>query len=335
MPRPYVMAPTLPADQPAPVRQPARRPPPQPASTGAATPATGVPTMSRPLPVPIISPTSTASKRRSRTPVGRRFEVITAVVVVLALNGAAVALALNASGRGWTGPDVTSAARPVAPPTAPGGDTGQSAPGNPRPGPSAAEPAPADPGTGNAGGAGDTGGDPDSGGRQSSRPAPAPVQPDRPSSPDGQGQPDQPARPDPASRQASSRIEAESWNRQVGTGTQTAADLGGGLLVGPAANGDWLRFDNVDFSRSPATQFIARAASGAPAGISGLVEVRLDSLSSNPVGSFAIASTGGWQSWRTVPANMAPVSGVHTVYLTFTSGQPREFVNLNWVTFGR
>jgi hypothetical protein len=40
----------------------------------------------------------------------------------------------------------------------------------------------------------------------------------------------------------------------------------------------------------------------AAAGISGLAEVRLDSLSNAAVGSFAIGSTGGWQDWETAPA---------------------------------
>jgi hypothetical protein len=30
---------------------------------------------------------------------------------------------------------------------------------------------------------------------------------------------------------------------------------------------------------------------------------------------------------------MSPVTGTHTVYLTFTSGQPADYVNLNWFTF--
>ncbi len=68
--------------------------------------------------------------------------------------------------------------------------------------------------------------------------------------------------------------------------------------------------------------------------MSGLVEVRLGSPTSAPIGSFAIANTGGWQSWRTVPANISAVTGVHDVYLTFTSGQPADFVNVNWFTFG-
>ena len=71
-----------------------------------------------------------------------------------------------------------------------------------------------------------------------------------------------------------------------------------------------------------------------PKGVSGLVEVRLDSRTSAPVGSFAIADTGGWQTWRTVPANICAVTGTHTVYLTFTSGQPADFANVNWLTFG-
>ena len=28
------------------------------------------------------------------------------------------------------------------------------------------------------------------------------------------------------------------------------------------------------------------------------------------------------------------MTGTHTVFLTFTSGQPADFVNVNWFTFG-
>ena len=93
-------------------------------------------------------------------------------------------------------------------------------------------------------------------------------------------------------------------------------------------------YRNVDFGPTPATQFTGRVASGAAGGVSGLVEVRLDSPTAAPVGSFAIANTGGWQAWRTVPANISGVTGVHTVYITYTSAQPAEYVNLNWFTFG-
>jgi carbohydrate binding protein with CBM6 domain len=132
---------------------------------------------------------------------------------------------------------------------------------------------------------------------------------------------------------AYSTIQAESYSNASGVGVETTSDTGGGQDVGWLANGDWAEYDNVAFSSAAATQFKARVASGAASGVSGLVEVRLDSRSSSPVGSFAVANTGGWQSWTTIPANISGVTGTHTVYLTFTSGQPADFVNVNWFTF--
>jgi hypothetical protein len=52
------------------------------------------------------------------------------------------------------------------------------------------------------------------------------------------------------------------------------------------------------------------------------------------IGSFAVGNTGGWQAWRTVPANISSVTGTHAVHLTFTSGQPADFVSVNWFDFG-
>jgi hypothetical protein len=138
----------------------------------------------------------------------------------------------------------------------------------------------------------------------------------------------------PTSRDAYSTIQAESYNDQGGLAVQTATDSGGGQNLTNAGNGDWVVYRGVDFATSAAHQFVARAASGAAGGVSGLVEVRLDSRTSAPIGSFAIANTGGWQSWKTIPANISAVTGTHDVYVTFTSGQPADFVNLNWVSFG-
>ncbi|WP_107469046.1 glycoside hydrolase family 16 protein [Streptomyces caniscabiei] len=141
--------------------------------------------------------------------------------------------------------------------------------------------------------------------------------------------------PPTGTRDAYSAIQAESYNGQSGTLTETTTDTGGGQNIGALAGGDWALYQNVNFGSTAATQFVARVASGANAGVSGLVEVRLDSRSNAPVGSFSIANTGGWQSWRTVPANISRVTGTHDVYLTFTSGQPQDFVNVNWFNFGR
>ncbi|MCW8103486.1 glycoside hydrolase family 16 protein [Streptomyces tauricus] len=141
--------------------------------------------------------------------------------------------------------------------------------------------------------------------------------------------------PPTGNRDAYSAIQAESFDGQSGTITETTTDSGGGQNIGALANGDWVQYKGVNFGSSAARQFVARVASGAGNAVSGLVEVRLDSRTSTPIGSFALANTGGWQSWRTVPANISNVTGTHDVYLTFTSGQPADFVNVNWFNFGR
>ncbi|MCX5188752.1 glycoside hydrolase family 16 protein [Streptomyces sp. NBC_00268] len=140
--------------------------------------------------------------------------------------------------------------------------------------------------------------------------------------------------PPTGNRDAYSAIQAESYDSQSGTSTEATTDTGGGQDIGSLANGDWALYKGVNFGSTAATQFIGRVASGAASGVSGLVEVRLDSRTSTPIGSFAVGNTGGWQSWRTVPANISGVTGTHDVYLTFTSGQPADFVNVNWFDFG-
>ncbi|MFJ6674793.1 carbohydrate-binding protein [Actinosynnema sp. NPDC091369] len=128
-------------------------------------------------------------------------------------------------------------------------------------------------------------------------------------------------------------MEAERATSRSGGTVESTSDTAGGQDVGKLENGDSLRFSGVRFGTTAATQFIARAASGAGGSVSGLVEVRIGSPTATPVGGFAIANTGGWQSWRTIPANMAGMTGTQDVYVTFTSGQPSEYVSVNWIKF--
>lgn len=128
-------------------------------------------------------------------------------------------------------------------------------------------------------------------------------------------------------RDAYTAIEATSFD-----GSSSGLASGSGA-IGPLGDGDWVRFDDVDFGSSSPLDFVARVASGAAGGVSGLVEVRIDSTTANPIGSFAIANTGGWTSWRDIPGNVTAVTGVHDVYLTFASGQPQDFVSVDQFHF--
>ena len=115
--------------------------------------------------------------------------------------------------------------------------------------------------------------------------------------------------------------------------SEATTDAGGGQDIGFIANGDWASYPNVDFGCTPAHQFSARVASGAAAGSAGWSRSGWTAGPTRRSAASRSRNTGGWQSWRTVPANISAVTGVHTVFLTFTSGQPADFVNVNWFTF--
>ncbi len=137
----------------------------------------------------------------------------------------------------------------------------------------------------------------------------------------------------PGGRDAFGTIQAESFDTQSGLSVQSTSDTGGGQNLSAINNGNWAVYRAVRFGTAVARQFRVRVASGAAAGVSGLVQVRLDSPTAAPVASLAVASTGGWQSWQTLAINSAAITGNHDVYLTFSSGQPADFVNVNWFGF--
>jgi beta-glucanase (GH16 family) len=132
---------------------------------------------------------------------------------------------------------------------------------------------------------------------------------------------------------ATSTIQAESYSAQSGTQTEACTDTGGGQDVGYISNGDWLQYNNIAFGPAGLHTISARVANGAAAGVSGIIEVHLDSLGNPAVGTFSVGNTGGWQSWRTVPGSVGTVTGTHTVYLKFVTGSGQDFVNVNWFTF--
>jgi hypothetical protein len=132
---------------------------------------------------------------------------------------------------------------------------------------------------------------------------------------------------------ATSTIQAEAYSAQSGTQTEACSDTGGGQDVGYLSNGDWLQYNNINFGTTGLHTITTRVANGAAAGVSGTVEVHLDSLSNPAVGSFSVGNTGGWQNWTSVPGSIGTVTGTHTVFLKFVTGSGQDFLNLNWLTF--
>jgi hypothetical protein len=139
---------------------------------------------------------------------------------------------------------------------------------------------------------------------------------------------------------ATADISADCFSTSQGTVNVTATTDGvpagvDGNQAAQLANGNTLEYAGVNFGTTGSTQFDARVASGAAAGVSGLVEVVLDSPSNTPVGSFAVGNTGGWSTWETIPANITKVTGTHNVYLEFVSGAGGNppYVSLHYFNF--
>jgi len=130
---------------------------------------------------------------------------------------------------------------------------------------------------------------------------------------------------------AYSVVQAEAFNAQSGTQTETTSDTGGGQNVGFIAPGDWLAYD-LDFSSTSPASVTTRIASGAS--VSGTLQYRLDSTTGPIIASVPVSNTGGWQAWTSRVATLSgPATGVHRVFLTFTGTAGSDLVNINWLQF--
>ncbi|OXM83927.1 hypothetical protein CF651_23620 [Paenibacillus rigui] len=112
------------------------------------------------------------------------------------------------------------------------------------------------------------------------------------------------------------------------SGVQSEASSEGGQNVGYIQNGDYLVFNHVNFGTADPSKFDARVATTA----GGNIEIRLDSLNGSLIGTCAVTSTGGWQTYTTQSCAISDVSGMHDVYLKFTGGSGYLF-NFNWFKF--
>ena len=142
-----------------------------------------------------------------------------------------------------------------------------------------------------------------------------------PSIPITQNGPDQLSNLDPYVK-----TEAETICWESGVETETCSE--GGMDVCNIENGDWIKVKGVDFG-SGAASFDARVASATNGGN---IELHLDSATGKLVGTCAVSSTGGWQTFTTKSCNVSGATGVHDLYLKFTGGSGSLF-NINWWKF--
>ena len=103
-------------------------------------------------------------------------------------------------------------------------------------------------------------------------------------------------------------LQAEAFDAQKGV-TKTSTN------IGYADNGDWLRFDDVNFGGGVTRVTAKLAVSASAAGQT--IEFRVGSPTGTLLGSLTPRSTGGWATFANQSASINKVSGVQDLYVVF------------------
>jgi len=112
-------------------------------------------------------------------------------------------------------------------------------------------------------------------------------------------------------QKAPGRVNADGFSAQ--RGIKTAACREGGQCIGWIDDGDWVRYEDVDFGAgSEQVEFRAASPSGG-----GTIEVRLDKPDGGLLGTCTVADTGDWQQWKSFTAKIQPTQGTKTICLVF------------------
>jgi arabinoxylan arabinofuranohydrolase len=112
-------------------------------------------------------------------------------------------------------------------------------------------------------------------------------------------------------------------------GVKTESNNEGGMAVSFIKDGSYIKVKGVDFDSAGAESFEVRASSG---NSGGNVELHLDKVDGQLVGTCAIAGTGSWQTWTTTSCNVSGATGIHDLFLVFKGGSDYLF-NLGWWQF--
>jgi alpha-N-arabinofuranosidase len=126
---------------------------------------------------------------------------------------------------------------------------------------------------------------------------------------------------------AGTTVAASLFARDFGVVNTTASE--GGQCVSRIESGDWTRYADVNFGTGTDTIRIRAAAAAGGARI----EVRRDGPTGPLLGTCAVTTTGGLQSWQTFTAAITPTSGVHTVCLVYRYPASATGATTIWAQF--
>lgn len=126
------------------------------------------------------------------------------------------------------------------------------------------------------------------------------------------------------------------WTNGIAATTQIEAESLGalsgvtnfGTVVGDFDNGDWMRYNSINFGAGGLTTASFRLATGTGGQD---IQIRLGSPTGSLIGTLTVAGTGGYGAHTTQNTSISSTSGVHDVYLVGVG--VAGIANVDWFTF--
>ena len=122
------------------------------------------------------------------------------------------------------------------------------------------------------------------------------------------------------------KVEAETMAFSRGVKTEQNGQVG--VYVTDIHNGDYIKLQNVHFCKKLPRTFTARVASGRRGG---KIEIRIDSIAGQLLGTLEVPATGGWEQWQTLTIDLtAVVRDTHDLYFAFKGRKGPKLFNFDW-----
>lgn len=126
------------------------------------------------------------------------------------------------------------------------------------------------------------------------------------------------------------RTEAETIAFSKGVTTEQNNSIG--LYVTSIHDGDNIKVRDVDFGKQSPARFMANVASRYHGG---QIEIRVDSINGELIGTLSAPYTGEWDNWELHSTPVKSVIGVHDLYFVFKGKTPHELFNFDYWMFSK
>jgi arabinoxylan arabinofuranohydrolase len=105
-----------------------------------------------------------------------------------------------------------------------------------------------------------------------------------------------------------------------------------GVYVTDIHNDDYIKVRDVTFGTNGVSKFEANVSSRF---FGGQIEIHLDSLSGDLIGTLNVPYIGDWNDWKLLTTDVKTVSGTHDLYFVFKGKVPQVLFNFNYWKFNK